>query len=290
MERDEIIKTINEVLVEEFEVEGSKIQPAADFRESLGLDSLDYVDLVVVIEEKFGVKLVEADFKPIVTFDDFYATLERKSMESKETSKTKWQGKSKGNVLGYRIFVFLIKHLGVRSAYLLLVFVALYYFLSQWTSNGYLYRYFRHRLGYTPLRAVVSVYRNYYVFGQTIIDKIAIFSNLRHRFTYEFDGQEQLHKLLALHKGGVLISAHIGNFEVAEPFFREIDVECQIHTVTTDMERSAIKEYLESVSLKEYTPKFIFVKEDMSHIFEIHQALQDNGIICFTGDRYFRGD
>jgi lipid A biosynthesis acyltransferase len=55
------------------------------------------------------------------------------------------------------------------------------------------------------------------------------------------------------------------------------------------MERSAIKEYLESVSLKEYTPKFIFVKEDMSHIFEIHQALQDNGIICFTGDRYFEG-
>ena len=210
-------------------------------------------------------------------------------MESKETSKTKWQGKSKGNVLGYRIFVFLIKHLGIRSAYLLLVFVALYYFLSQWTSNGYLYRYFRHRLGYTPLRAVVSVYRNYYVFGQTIIDKIAIFSNLRHRFTYEFDGQEQLHKLLASHKGGVLISAHIGNFEVAEPFFREIDVECQIHTVTTDMERSAIKEYLESVSLKEYTPKFIFVKEDMSHIFEIHQALEDNGIICFTGDRYFEG-
>ena len=78
MKRDEIIKTINEVLVEEFEVEGSKIQAAADFRESLGLDSLDYVDLVVVIEEKFGVKRVEADFKPIVTFDDFYATLERK--------------------------------------------------------------------------------------------------------------------------------------------------------------------------------------------------------------------
>ena len=78
MERDEIIKTINEVLVEEFEVEGSKIQPENDFRESLGLDSLDYVDLVVVIEEKFGVKLVEADFKSIVTFEDFYATLEQK--------------------------------------------------------------------------------------------------------------------------------------------------------------------------------------------------------------------
>ena len=47
-------------------------------RESLGLDSLDYVDLVVVIEAQLGVKLTEADFKSVVTFDDFYTTLDQK--------------------------------------------------------------------------------------------------------------------------------------------------------------------------------------------------------------------
>ena len=78
MNRDEIIETINHILVEEFEVNESVSEPQADFRESLGLDSLDYVDLVVIIEETFGVKLVEADFKPIVTFEDFYTTLENK--------------------------------------------------------------------------------------------------------------------------------------------------------------------------------------------------------------------
>ena len=78
MKRDEIIATINDILVEEFEVDRSVIAPEANFRESLGLDSLDYVDLVVVIQETFGVKLVEADFKPIVSFNDFYATLEEK--------------------------------------------------------------------------------------------------------------------------------------------------------------------------------------------------------------------
>lgn len=78
MNRDEIIETINHILVEEFEVNESVIEPQADFRESLGLDSLDYVDLVVIIEETFGVKLVEADFKPIITFEDFYSTLENK--------------------------------------------------------------------------------------------------------------------------------------------------------------------------------------------------------------------
>ena len=78
MKRDEIIATINDILVEEFEVDRSVIAPEANFRESLGLDSLDYVDLVVVIQETFGVKLVEADFKPIVSFNDLYTTLEEK--------------------------------------------------------------------------------------------------------------------------------------------------------------------------------------------------------------------
>ena len=78
MKRDEIITTINDILVEEFEVDRAVIIPEADFRESLRLDSLDYVDLVVVIQETFGVKLVEADFKPIVSFNDFYTTLEEK--------------------------------------------------------------------------------------------------------------------------------------------------------------------------------------------------------------------
>ena len=78
MKRDEIITTINDILVEEFEVDRAVIIPEADFRESLGLDSLDYVDLVVIIEEELGVKLVENDFKKIVTFADFYTTLEEK--------------------------------------------------------------------------------------------------------------------------------------------------------------------------------------------------------------------
>jgi hypothetical protein len=49
-----------------------------------------------------------------------------------------------------------------------------------------------------------------------------------------------------------------------------------------------IKEYLESVSVKRVI-KFIYVKEDMSHIFDINEALSNNELICFTGDRYFEG-
>ena len=180
--------------------------------------------------------------------------------------------------------------MGVRSAYFLLIFVAFYYFLFERKSNQVLYYYFRKRLGFSRLRTILALYQNYFVFGQTLIDKVAIFAQLQDKFTYEFDGVEHLYNLLEQpNKGGILISAHIGNFEVAEPFFREIDVNYQIHTVTTDMERSAIKEYLESITDKKYEAKFVYVKEDLSHIFEINDLLQKENIICFTGDRYFEG-
>ncbi len=83
-----------------------------------------------------------------------------------------------------------------------------------------------------------------------MIDKTAISAGLREKYTYEFDGIENLRNLLAAKKGGVLISAHIGNFEIAEHFFADIDFDCQINLVTTDQEVTAIKEYLETVSVK----------------------------------------
>jgi predicted LPLAT superfamily acyltransferase len=201
---------------------------------------------------------------------------------------SQWDGKSKGTVLGYRIFVFLIKKAGIKSAYGLLYFVASYYFLFLKKSNQAIFYYFNKRLGYPYFKSKLHVFKSYFTFGQTIIDKIAISAGMRDRFTYEFDGVEILKALLSDKKGSVLISAHIGNFEIAEHFFGEIDVEFQINLVTTDLEHSAIKNYLESIS-KKPTVQFIIIRDDLSHIFEINAALARNELVCFTGDRYFEG-
>jgi acyl carrier protein len=72
MTNEQIVEKINEFLVEEFEVDASKIQPDAVLKDTLGLDSLDYVDLVVVIESNFGFKVKGEDFVGIVTFQHFY--------------------------------------------------------------------------------------------------------------------------------------------------------------------------------------------------------------------------
>lgn len=201
----------------------------------------------------------------------------------------KWKGKSKGTITGYRIFVWCIKNIGIRSSYFVLYFVASYYFIFEKKSSQYISYYFRKRLTYSAWKTRLSVFKSYFVFGKILIDKTAISVGLRNRFTYEFDGKENLTNLLAEKKGGILISAHIGNFEIAEHFFADIDFDCQINLVTSDQEVTVIKEYLESVAVKKSNIKFICVKYDMSHIFEINQALSQNELICFTGDRYFEG-
>lgn len=201
---------------------------------------------------------------------------------------SQWDGKSKGTVLGYKIFVFFIKKAGIQTAYFVLYFVAAWYFIFLTKSNRAIFYYFHQRLGYSWLKSKRMVFKSYYTFGQTILDKVSISAGMRGRFTYEFDGIEILKRLLAEKRGGVLISAHIGNFEIAEHFFGEIDLDFQINLVTTDLEHSAIKDYLERITKKSGI-KFIIVKEDLSHIFEINAALARNELVCFTGDRYFEG-
>lgn len=72
MEREQIISTINHFLEEDFEVAPEAIKPEANLKETLDLDSLDYVDLVVSIESNFGFKVKPEDFQKMVTVNDFY--------------------------------------------------------------------------------------------------------------------------------------------------------------------------------------------------------------------------
>lgn len=202
--------------------------------------------------------------------------------------ETEWEGKSKGTVTGYKIFVFFINKLGIRFAYVILTFVALYFCGFNRKGTNAIYYYTRQRLGYKPLKAAISVFKNFYVFGQTIIDKIAISSGLRDKFTFNFDGIENLKELLAQGRGGILISAHVGNFEVAEFFFEDLNEKHNLNLVVTDAEHQSIKAYFEKITQKT-TLKFIVIEEDLSHIFGITTAVNRGELVCITGDRYYEG-
>lgn len=69
---DQIIHKTNAWLADEFEVEESALTPDANLKDTLDLDSLDYVDIVAGIENIFGFKVKTEDFKSIVSLQDFY--------------------------------------------------------------------------------------------------------------------------------------------------------------------------------------------------------------------------
>lgn len=78
MQNEEIIKRINQLLIEEIEIDEAQISPAADLKKDLGIDSLDFVDLFVIIENNFGFKMKAEEMSDIKKLDDFYSYVIRR--------------------------------------------------------------------------------------------------------------------------------------------------------------------------------------------------------------------
>jgi acyl carrier protein len=72
MQNDEIIRKINQLLIDEIEIEETQIQPTADLKKDLGIDSLDFVDLFVIIEHHFGFKMKAEEMVNVRSLEDFY--------------------------------------------------------------------------------------------------------------------------------------------------------------------------------------------------------------------------
>lgn len=72
MERDEVIRIMNEFLIEEIEVDEDAISPDAHIKKDLGIDSLDFVDIVVIVEKAFHFKIKQEEMTNIQVLDEFY--------------------------------------------------------------------------------------------------------------------------------------------------------------------------------------------------------------------------
>ena len=72
-----IVRKVNEIMVEGFEIDPSELKPEAHLDKDLGLDSLDSVDLVVAIEKAFGCRVDEAEARSMYTLKDIYDYLQK---------------------------------------------------------------------------------------------------------------------------------------------------------------------------------------------------------------------
>ncbi|MBQ1913395.1 MAG: acyl carrier protein [Bacteroidales bacterium] len=71
MSKQEIWDQVTAFMVDELEIEASDIVSGATLKEDLGIDSLEVVDVVVFVDETFGLRMKPEDFKDIETIDQF---------------------------------------------------------------------------------------------------------------------------------------------------------------------------------------------------------------------------
>ncbi len=76
MTREEIIKQVNDLLSEEFEIEQSEFTPEASLKETLNLDSISLVDLVALVQFTYKITIPVEELHKIQTFDDLYNYIE----------------------------------------------------------------------------------------------------------------------------------------------------------------------------------------------------------------------
>jgi predicted LPLAT superfamily acyltransferase len=198
-----------------------------------------------------------------------------------------WDGRSRGNTIGYRIFVWLLKHGGVTAAYRLLYLVILYYRFFAPAAIKPLQYLYHTRLGYNGAETKKLIRANLLVFGQSLIDKIAVLSGIKTPLTFTHEGIENIEDIVKNGMGGILVSAHLGNWEVAGHLLERVDT--RVNILMYDGEAGQIKAYMQQFDNKR-SFNIIYIKEDLSHIYELSAALNRNELICVHADRYRPGN
>jgi len=199
---------------------------------------------------------------------------------------TKWSGKTKGNVLGYRIFIATIKIFGVSGGYFILKFVSFYFYLFLSKQRRILADFYINRVGLPKSKIQLTIRRNFIQLGQSLIDKIAFSVNKGDVITYRESGEEYLCDLTANKQGAFLISAHIGNWDVAGNLLNGLDA--NVSVVMYQNEYENIQTLLES---QKSMPKFkiIPIANDLSHLIKIYTAIKRGDLVCMHADRYLEG-
>ena len=197
-----------------------------------------------------------------------------------------WKGKSQGSVTGYKIFVFILRIHGLPFAYFLLRFVASYYLIFSFKTFRSSWHFYRKMMKFPFFKSIASIYKSYYNLGVSLIDKFAMMAGIKTNFTFEFDGEEYLHEMAKAGRGGILISGHLGNWDMAGNMLKR--VESKVNIVLYEGEAEQIKKYMEKFA---GAPSYqvISIKQDMSHIYRIAAAIQRNEFICIHGDRFTQG-
>lgn len=204
-----------------------------------------------------------------------------------DKAKQEWQGRTGGGNFGQRALVWLLRITSLRFIYAMLVFVVPFYIVFANKRYMAIYRYFRRQHGYSPIKSFLKANRNHFVFGQVVVDRFAVFAGKKDTFDIEIENFDIFEQLSQSPKGFVIVSSHIGNYEITGYLLRSDNK--KIKTLVSATE-TAVVSGKRMEMMRENNIYLISVTEDMSHIFAASAALQKGHILASVADRLHGSD
>ena len=184
----------------------------------------------------------------------------------------------------HRNLIRLLRFVDVRILYLFSdIFIVPFCVIFN-RSGKISYSFYRERLHNSVLRSCWLAYRNHCLFSQVVIDKFAMYAGKS--FDVAIEGTDRFKELERQDAGFVQLSSHIGNYEIAGYTLRSTRKE--IHAIVYSFEKESVMNNRNSMFSKTNV-SMIALKEDMSHLFEIDEALCRGDIISFPSDRHMEG-
>ena len=131
------------------------------------------------------------------------------------------------------------------------------------------------------MKSAWMTYRNHCQFAQVVIDKFAMYAGKK--FDVEVIGMDHFNDLASRDEGFIHMSSHIGNYEIAG--YTLVSERKTINAVVYGHEKASVMENRNNMFVKTNI-RMISLKEDMSHLFEIDNALCNGDIVSFPTDRF----
>lgn len=200
-----------------------------------------------------------------------------------QPEQKEWQGKTDGGRFGQWFLLSFLKRVDVKYLYPVLYLVIPFYLLfGNKNSRRAIVRYFREHFGKNKWQAYCKTWKNYMIFGQVVLDKFAIMSGRSAQFSIEVENRSSLDSLLASNRGLLIVSAHVGNFELSGHCISATSR--RVNGLMFDGETLYYQTKRKNSSERDNL-HLIPVKSDMSHIFELKEALDRGEIVAVSADR-----
>jgi predicted LPLAT superfamily acyltransferase len=196
-------------------------------------------------------------------------------------SQKEWQGSTYGNGWMHKCLIRSLRYIDVRFLYVFSAIFVIPVCLVLNKSRKTAYYYFRKILGNGRVKSVWLTYVNHCRFAEVVIDKFAMYAGKK--FDVEVVGMDHFNRLASQQEGFLHLSSHIGNYEIAG--YTLVSDNKVINAVVYAHEKASVMENRNNMFVKTNI-RMITLKSDMSHLFEIDQALCNGDIVSFRTDRF----